>query len=164
MLKIAEVLEIPTLITEQNPKALGATINEVTDLINPSRHLGTFSKTKFSMVNENTKALLEKDNHNMYIVTGIESHVCVLQTTLDLLKLSTKPDVYVLADGISSCNKPEIGISITRMEKAGAIVTTSESIIFELLGDANHDKFKKVAGIIKQTKAQTAEALESLCV
>ncbi|WWC93053.1 uncharacterized protein L201_008017 [Kwoniella dendrophila CBS 6074] len=163
MIQAAKIVQIPTLITEQNPKALGTTISEITDLLQAEKHLGTFSKTRFSMLTEDTKPHLVKGNYDTYIVTGIESHVCVLQTTLDLLRLPSKPEVYVISDGISSCNKAEIAIALRRMELAGAKVTTSESVIFELLGDANDANFKQVASLIKQEKSNTAQALKALC-
>jgi nicotinamidase-related amidase len=65
-------------------------------------------------------------------IVGIESHVCVLQTTLDLLK--SGHSVYVIADGVSSVNKEEIPIAIARMRQAGAYITTSESFVFDPFG------------------------------
>lgn len=62
-----------------------------------------------------------------------QSHVCVLQTTLELL--ADKMKVYVLADGVSSCNRQEVPIALDRLRHAGAIVTTSESLIFELVSE-----------------------------
>lgn len=90
------------------------------------------------------------------ILVGIESHICVTQTTLDLLaaghkvisssplhslppiSLTKKTQVYILADGISSCNPQEIPIALSRLRAAGAIITTSESIIYEIMGDARY--------------------------
>ena len=63
-------------------------------------------------------------------IVGIESHVCVLQTTLDLLKAGHK--VYVISDGVSSCNKEEVPIAIARMRQAGAFISTSESFVYSL--------------------------------
>ena len=95
------------------------------------------------------------------ILVGIETHICVTQTTLDLLQLGHR--VYVLADGVSSCNEGERGIALARMRQEGATVTTSESVLFELLGDAAHENFKPVSGVVKDTKAETKEAVETLC-
>ena len=68
------------------------------------------------------------------IIVGIESHICVTQTTLDLLREGHK--VYVLADGVSSCNKEEVPIALARLRAEGAVVTTSEGWLYECMGDA----------------------------
>jgi nicotinamidase-related amidase len=68
------------------------------------------------------------------VIVGIESHICVAQTTIDLLANGHK--VYVLADGVSSCNPQEVPIALDRLRKEGAVVTTSESFLFECMGDA----------------------------
>ena len=68
------------------------------------------------------------------VIIGIETHICVTQTTLDLLREGHK--VYVLADGVSSCNKEETPIALARLRVEGAVVTTSESWIYECMGDA----------------------------
>lgn len=67
-------------------------------------------------------------------IVGIESHICVTQTSLDLLAAGHK--VYVLSDGVSSCNKQEVPIALRRLSREGAVVTTSESFLYELMGDA----------------------------
>jgi hypothetical protein len=68
------------------------------------------------------------------IIVGIESHICVTQTTLDLLRAGHT--VYVIADGVSSCNKEEVPIALARLRHEGAVVTTSESFMYEYVGDA----------------------------
>lgn len=68
------------------------------------------------------------------IIVGIESHICVTQTTIDLLRAGHK--VYVIADGVSSCNKEEVPIALARLRHEGAVVTTSESFMYECVGDA----------------------------
>lgn len=95
------------------------------------------------------------------LLLGIESHVCVLQTATDLLSLGHR--VYVLADGISSCNAGERGVALDRLRQEGAIVTTSESVLFEMVGDAGRGEFKEVAGLVKRWKGETGEAVRALC-
>ncbi|RMZ82176.1 hypothetical protein DV738_g1716, partial [Chaetothyriales sp. CBS 135597] len=92
------------------------------------------------------------------ILVGIETHICVTQTALDLLQIGH--EVYILVDGVSSCNAGERGVALERLRKAGATVTTSESILFELLGDASHPAFKAVNALVKETKESTKQALE----
>lgn len=112
------------------------------------------------MITPEIDALLPKAPQTVLdaIIVGIESHICVTQTTLDLLARGHR--VYVLADGVSSCNAEERVVAFARLRDAGAIVTTSESILFEILGDAGHPQFKTVSGLVKETKEETSGALE----
>ncbi|KIJ26994.1 hypothetical protein M422DRAFT_236292 [Sphaerobolus stellatus SS14] len=162
MLKVAKVVDIPVLVTEQNPKGLGSTIPELALQSLGSLHIGTYSKTLFSMVTpEVTKVLADRRPHVKSIVLfGVESHVCVLQTALDLLELEY--DVHVLADGVSSCNKEEVPWALERMRQAGVQITTSESIAFQLMVDSASPNFKPLAGIVKEEKEATRSALQTL--
>jgi nicotinamidase-related amidase len=166
MLRIAKVLEIPILVTEQNPKALGATYPEIVETINSLQlgplHLGTIHKSLFSMVTPEVKAILSTNSHcKSVLLLGIESHVCVLQTALDLLELSY--NVHVVADGVSSCNQEEVPIALARIRQAGGQVTTSESAAFQLQHDAANPNFKAFSTIIKEEKRPTKKAMEVLC-
>lgn len=91
------------------------------------------------------------------IIFGIETHICVTQTTLDLLALGHR--VYIPVDGVSSINPEERGIALARLRDAGAVVTSSESLLFEILGDAGHEAFRAVSGLVKETKEETKSAL-----
>jgi Isochorismatase family len=108
---------------------------------------------------------------------GMQSHVCVLQSTLDLLQEGY--DVHVLADGVSSCNKEEVPWALERMRQAGAQITTSESMLFQLQGmpptplvmslelkhcvvDASSPKFRAFSNMIKEEKEATAHTLQTL--
>lgn len=91
------------------------------------------------------------------IIVGIETHVCVTQTALDLLDCGHR--VYVVVDGVSSMNAEERGVALARLRDAGVVVTTSEGVIFEILGDANRGEFKAISGLVKETKEETKEAL-----
>lgn len=95
------------------------------------------------------------------IIVGIETHICVTQTALDLLSMGHK--VYVLADGVSSCNSGERNIALARLRQEGAVVTTSESLLYEILGDAKDSSFKAIAGLVKETKEDTKLAVETFC-
>lgn len=124
------------------------------------------AKTRFSMfLPDTTPQWLEQANDgrgvSSVVIFGIESHVCVLQTTLDLLARGI--DVHVLADGVSSCNAGERGIALDRMRQAGAQVTTSESTLFQLLDDASHPHFKAISSLIKEEKSSTSDAVKLLC-
>jgi isochorismate hydrolase len=94
------------------------------------------------------------------VIVGIESHICVTQTTLDLLANGHK--VYVIADGVSSCNKEEIPIALARLRAAGATVTTSESWLYECMGDASIPEFRAIAGLVKETSKDTKEVVSTL--
>jgi isochorismate hydrolase len=95
------------------------------------------------------------------VIVGIESHICVTQTALDLLAEGHR--VYVLADGVSSCNKEEVPIALARLRAEGARVTTSESWIYECVGDAGIDEFRQIAKLVKESKEETKASLEVLC-
>jgi len=121
-------------------------------------------KTRFSM---STAEVLEAMNRRFpgqkidATLVGIESHICVSQTALDLLRDGHR--VYVIADGVSSCNKEEIPIALARLRAAGAVVTSSESWIYEVVGDASQEQFKAIASLVKESKKDTKDALASLC-
>ena len=91
---------------------------------------------------------------------GIESHICITQTTLDLLRAGHR--VYVLADAVSSCNREEIPLALDRLRAAGAVVTTSESWLFECMGDAAIPEFRAVSKIVKDSLQDTKTAVGGL--
>lgn len=95
------------------------------------------------------------------VIVGIESHICVTQTTLDLLKEGHK--VYVLADGVSSCNPQEVPIALDRLRREGAVVTTSESWLYECMGDAGIGEFREISRLVREWSGKTKESLGALC-
>lgn len=94
-------------------------------------------------------------------IVGIETHICVSQTARDLVRAGHA--VYVLADGVSSCNPEEGRIALARLRAEGVVVTTSEAWLYEVVGDAEREEFKGIVGIVKEWKGRTAEALKVLC-
>lgn len=94
-------------------------------------------------------------------LVGIESHICITQTALDLRDAGHK--VYVLADGVSSCNPGEVVVALDRLRaEDGIIVTSSESWMYECVGNAAHPGFKGLIGVVKGASADTKKVLESL--
>ncbi|PBP18680.1 isochorismatase domain-containing protein [Diplocarpon rosae] len=156
MLKAASVLSIPVFATTQNRGRLGETCAEL-DLSNAIEHV---DKTAFSMWIPPISKHFSSSTPSEIVLVGIETHICITQTTLDLLAAGHK--VYVLVDGVSSCNKEEIGIALDRLRSEGAVVTTSESWIFECMGDAGISEFKAVAGLVKQSGGDTKDVLGTL--
>ncbi|KAF2085290.1 Isochorismatase hydrolase [Saccharata proteae CBS 121410] len=170
MLRASKILNIPVFATTQNRARLGETCQELgldsPDGVATKVHA---DKTLFSMwtpevqsalTQSNPSTLAAQQKHDCVIV-GIESHICVTQTTLDLLREGHK--VYVLADGVSSCNKEEVPIALARLRQEGAVVTTSESWIYECMGDAGAEEFKAIAKLVKETKESTTQSLQTLC-
>ncbi|OAG34488.1 hypothetical protein AYO21_11354 [Fonsecaea monophora] len=165
LVKAAKILNIPVFVTTQNASRLGATVPELTSLI-PETTPEAIDKTAFSMLvpalQTHLQSLTSSPSDKLSVlIVGIETHICVTQTTLDLLAAGHK--VYVIADGVSSCNAGERPVALHRLAREGAVVTTSESLLFELLGDAKDDKFKAVSGLVKETKEETRQAVETFC-
>lgn len=131
ILQAAEILDIPVYVTTQNRARLGYTCSE----LSISKAIANVDKTAFSMIVPSIARHFPASMPAEIIRVGVESHICVAQTTLDLLARGHK--VYVLADGVSSCNSQEVPIALDRLRTAGAIVTTSESFIYECMGDAS---------------------------
>ncbi|KAJ2493960.1 hypothetical protein IWW37_000038 [Coemansia sp. RSA 2050] len=140
----SKILQIPLIVTEQHPRGLGSTVNEI-----PIDHAALIeAKTKFSMLTPGVASKLEELQTKSVVLYGIETHVCVLQTCLDLLEHNF--DVHVLADGVSSMNFPEVDIALKRMALCGAHVVSSESVIFQLTNDAKHPNFSAVRDLVKE--------------
>ncbi|THU83920.1 Isochorismatase hydrolase [Dendrothele bispora CBS 962.96] len=154
MLRFAKLMEYNVIVTTQNIKALGP-VDPSLDIDSlGALCLGTIDKTLFSMLTEEVTDRIGP-NPSAFVIMGIESHICVLQTTMDLRKRYPDSTVYVLADGVSSCNPHEVPIAFERLRLLGAVVTTSESLAFQFVGDASHPKFREFARLVKEEKEQT---------
>jgi len=160
LLEIARLFKVPVLATEQNPRALGSTVTELDLSKLGDLHVGTYPKTKFSMFLPEVHAKLNEHRIQSVVLFGIESHVCILQTAIDLLQNGY--NVHVVADAVSSCNREEIPIALARLSQAGAVITTSESLAFQLMGDAGSENFKEFSSLVKAEKQATASSLRAL--
>lgn len=138
-------LEIPLLATQQYTKGLGETLIEISTLIN---HFKPIEKTSFSCYDEPIFVdALEKLNLKNVIICGIESHVCVLQTSLDLKAAGYNP--VVVFDCISSRSKQNLKLALERFRFEGIMVTGYESILFELTRGATDPAFKAISKLVK---------------
>ncbi|KAF2722242.1 Isochorismatase hydrolase [Polychaeton citri CBS 116435] len=166
LLKASQVLDLPVFATTQLRGKLGETCPELgldsPDGIKTAAHV---DKSAFSMYIPEIQQAFAKElggqEQGVVAIVGIETHICVTQTTIDLLKEGHK--VYVIADGVSSCNPQEIPIALNRLRQEGAIVTTSESFLFEIMGDAGIGEFRGVSGVVKEFSGRTKESLQALC-
>ena len=143
MIDGASVMKVPVVATEQYPKALGATVPEL------GGNLTRIPKMLFSMHTTEVKAHLAtlgpRDN---FLICGLETHVCVLQTCLDLIEAGKT--VHVVVDGVSSSRQLDRSVALKRLEAAGAIMTTAESALFMLMGSANYANFKQISNLVKE--------------
>ncbi|KAK3302126.1 Isochorismatase-like protein [Chaetomium strumarium] len=171
LLRAATDLQIPVFVTTQNRARLGDTVAELQDLLAAAGPLvkADVDKTRFSMwlpevashphFTSSSSPNTSSSSSEVAIV-GIESHICVTQTALDLLQAGHR--VYVLADGVSSSNREEVGVALARLRQAGAVVTTSESWIYECMGDAGIPEFRGMVKVVKETMGDTRAALQAL--
>ncbi len=134
----AHILGIPILASEQYPKGLGSTVPEVGLQGDP-----VIEKTVFSAVRADGFTLAGSDQA---IVCGIETHVCVSQTVHDLLQRGI--EVHVPAEAVGSRHELDHQRGLERLERAGAVVSTVETVLFELLGRAGTPEFKAVQSLI----------------
>ncbi len=145
LIKGFKVLNIPIFYTEQYPKGLGAT---AASLLKELEGLSAIQKMSFSCSGAGNFFNRLRDNHvTQVVVAGIESHVCVQQTVLDLIANGFQ--VNLAADAVSSRHENDYNFALHRMQTHGAEVTTTESILFELLVFSGTDEFKEISKIIK---------------
>ncbi len=145
MIRGARTLSVPILWVEQNPAGLGPTIAEIADLLSP---LEPIAKTSFSCAaNPRFMASLGQLERKRVLLVGIEAHVCVYQSAVELVEAGYTVDVVEDAIGARAAANKALGVR--RMEARGVGVTSTEIALFELLGDSGHPAFREVQAIIK---------------
>jgi len=145
LIKGIQVLRIPVLITEQYTKGLGPTILPLRELFGdkvPMEKLAFSCCDDHSILDELTAL-----NKKFIIITGIEAHVCVLQTATDLLERGFIP--VIAEDCVSSRRLNDKNMAINRMRRMGAVITTYESVLFELLRYSGTEEFKAISRLVK---------------
>ena len=142
----AKILGIPVVVTEQYPKGLGNTIPAVKDALAEDTEI--FEKTAFSALNnEEILETIKKHNKKQILIFGIETHICVSQTTAALRELGY--EVSVIKDACGSRAEEEYLAGLERMKDNGAYIITTEIALFEWLKGAKHPNFKAVQALIK---------------
>lgn len=145
LIKGIQVLGLPVLWVEQNPSGLGPTIPQVADLL---PHDSPISKMSFSSCrNDGFLQALKHLDRNQVLIAGIETHICVYQTAVDLVDMGV--DVQVVTDAVSSRTPENKAIGLQRMRDAGAGWTSVETALFELLEIAEGEPFKALLKIVK---------------
>lgn len=144
LIELCKLYQIPIIFTEQYPKGLGKTLDKVKALINEE----AIEKIYFSSVGEEKFANKIKEiGRQKIILTGMETHVCVLQTALELLVRDYH--VFVPFDAVCSRRKEDWRIGIELMRDAGAVISCTETLVFQILKKAGTVEFKKILEFIK---------------
>jgi nicotinamidase-related amidase len=145
LVSAAHRLGVPVLVTEQYPKGLGRTLPEVKTLL---AETPPFEKTAFSCAGaDGFMDRLRGLGADQVILTGIEAHVCVLLTALDLLGRGLK--VSIVADAVCSRRAVNLDIGLAQARQAGAVITATETVVFQLLGSADSDAFRELSKLLR---------------
>jgi nicotinamidase-related amidase len=140
----AQILEVPVQATEQYPKGLGSTVADLAKRIPNRPDKIDFSCCAVQSVVDNFR----RASRPKILLAGIETHVCVLNTALDLMALDFR--VYVAVDAVSSRSLTDHDVALRRLERAGAILTTAETSVFEWVGGAGSPRFKEISRLVQE--------------
>jgi len=146
LIKAANLLEIPILATEQYPAGLGPLEPEIVEIL--PENTPRFEKTCFSCADaDNFLEQLSDIGRKQVILVGIEAHVCVLQTAIDLLIEGF--NVFVVIDGVCSRQRENYETALQRMRQSGIITCNAESVLFEWLKNAKQEHFKTLSALVR---------------
>lgn len=141
-----QILDVPVIVTEQYPKGLGPTAEEIR-LVLPDNYTA-LEKTSFSSCGAGPfLAQLEESGVAQVVLCGLETHVCVNQTAHDLLDRGLQ--VHILIDSVCSRFEHDKQAGLAKMRASGAISSSIEMALFELMGDSKHEKFKEIQNLIR---------------
>ena len=147
LLRLGDILKLPIVLTAQYTKGLGPVVAEIAQLA-PS--IAPIEKTSFGCFGERgfLESLKQRARQaRTLLVAGVESHICVMQTVLGALEAGYL--VHVAADATSSRSRENWQIGLSRMERAGAVISSTEMIVYELLGKSGTPEFKAILPVLK---------------
>tara|TARA_Y100001970_G_scaffold294256_1_gene449274 strand:+ start:66474 stop:66998 length:525 start_codon:yes stop_codon:yes gene_type:complete len=149
LLESAQIIDIPILFTEQYPKGLGPTLQELSSIITKDKNI--VSKLTFSSVKDKEACsfldIWKNSGKDQIVLCGAETHVCVLQTAADLVQRGF--EVYVITDACGSRKQSDQTAGYNRIKSFGASLVTTEMVIFEWLEVSGTDTFRKLSKLIK---------------
>lgn len=141
-------LNVPLIINEQYPKGLGNTIPDIKNVFNKNLENNILEKNTFSSCDDEiTFQKIKQNNRPVVLLFGIETHICVLQTAMDLLQLGFTP--VVVADATGSRTAQNKHLALKRMIQQGVIVVSTEMILFELCQSSKNPAFKTISALVK---------------
>lgn len=144
LIEAAKVLKIPSIVTTQYRKGLGELAQEFANRVEGQ----VLDKTSFSCAGDPAFAdLLSKHKNRWVAIGGIETHICVTQTALDLMRAGRQ--VAVVADAVGARGAQDHALGLERMEKSGALPVTAEMLIYELIGRSDRPEFKQILPLVK---------------
>ena len=144
MISVAKNLGVPIMVTEQYPKGLGKTVSELSNHLEDAL---TYEKMTFSGYTSEVTAALKGLGRKKIIITGMETHVCVFQTVRDLLAHGYQ--VFVVGDAVCSRAKGNYLNGLSLMSSMGAVVTNTETVLFDLMKESGTPVFKELSKMIK---------------
>lgn len=146
LLEASKLLRVPIVPTQQNTARMGGFVPELAMRL--PKECVPFDKMCFSCVGDDVAlSEIQRSGCKQIILCGVETHICISQTAHDLIALGYQ--VHIIADAVSSRRQSDWEIGLSRMEKAGGIVSSTETAIYELLGEAGTPEFKAVLQLIK---------------
>lgn len=144
LISMAKDMDIPIIVTEQYPKGLGSTVPQIEENLEGAKK---FEKNTFSGCTEEVMAKLHESGRKKVIIAGMETHVCVFQTVRELLKQGYH--VFAVADAVCSRTEENYKNGLYLMREMGAVVSNTETILFDLLKEAGTTQFKTLSKLIK---------------
>lgn len=145
LIELAKMLKIPIIVTEQYPKGLGRTLPELQTVL---PEYAPVEKTAFNCCSEPSfMKEINRQKRKKAIIAGMETHICVLQTCIGLIKDGVVP--HIVGDAVCSRTKQNWKMGLRFMRDSGAVVTGTETVLFQLLGVAGTEEFKAVSRMIK---------------
>ena len=145
LIKSCKIMSIPILWCQQQPKALGSTVLEIANLLTDNQPI---NKTSFSCCGcEEFTGKLNSISRSQILLCGIEAHVCIYQTAVDLMKAGK--EVHLITDAVSSRTAENKQLAIERLKTEGVKLSSAEMAIFELMKTADYPQFKQLAMLVK---------------